>query len=484
MATASFLAAVVALGVAVLALRRREVFGTGLLAVAGLAVAAWDAIVPLAGDDLDPTGVSDTLWLPVIAVAVQCFFVIARRGVVARWPIPSPLLGLFVAYPAVLVSFLWPRRDVAEFTDDAAFVAVWIVQAAYCATLVGLAVVAMAERRQHRDAPRRPLLLLMVLMVGLLGVQMVQLPGIHLLATAALVLMYRLVVVVRYNDRVPAPVVSPLGALEVHAFAFDHHGRLVEATRSALRLVGAATGREPRPGDTVAEALGPDVDLGAPGTDGVLVLGTGTRAVVAQARTASYRPPRSAGLDGTILTLWYAEAVTGAGGASRDTVTGALTRGTLEAVLRSFCRHATRSGGALSVAVVDLDRFKQVNDQHGHLAGDAMLAAVAGRLLDVVGDAGCVGRYGGDEMVVVLPGTSVAGAHALATRLVQAASQPVHAEGKRLEPSVSVGVAQHVPGQSATDLVRAADAAMYAVKRGGGGAAGTSPRDLRNSAGA
>jgi len=483
-ATASFLAAVVALGVAVLALRHRDVYGTGILALAGLAVALWDAIVPLAGDDLDPTGLTDTLWLPVIAVATQSFYVIARRGVSSRWQPPAALHAIFAAYPAVLVSFLWPRRHVSAFTDDGGFVAVWIVQAAYCTVLIGLAILAMAERRQHRDATRRPLALLMGLLVGLLAVQMVQVPGVHLVATAALVLLYRLVVVVRYNDRVPAPAVSPLGALEVHAFAFDHHGRLVEATRSALRLVGGVRGREPRPGDSVAEALGPDVDLGAPGEDGILVLGAGSRAVVAQARTAAYRPPRAEGATGTILTLWYAEPATGSGTAARDAVTGALVRGALDAVLTTSVHHADRTGEPLSVAVVDLDRLKQVNDQHGHAAGDALLAAVSERVLDVVADDGYVGRYGGDELVVVLPGHTRAAASALAKRFVEAVRQPVSVDGVRLEPSVSVGVAQHQAGGSVARLLREADHAMYAVKRQGGGGAGLAHGDVRNIAGA
>jgi diguanylate cyclase (GGDEF)-like protein len=483
-ATASFLAASVALGVAVLALRRRDVFGSGLVALAAVTVALWDAIVPLAGDDLDPTGLSDTLWLPVVAVAAQSFYVVARRGVALRWQPPPPLLAVFAAYPAVLVSFLWPRRHVTSFTDDGGFVAIWIIQAAYCTVLIGLAVLAMAERRQHHDATRRPLLVLMALMIGLLGVQMVQVPGVHLVATAALLLIYRLVVVVRYNDRVPAPAVSPLGALEVHAFAFDHRGRLVEATRSALRLVGAATGREPRTGDTVAEALGPDVDLGSPGGGGILVLGSGTRAVVAQARLASYRPPRSDGVPGTIVTLWYAEPATGRGTAARDAVTGALVRGALDVVLETFVRHADRTGEPLSIAVVDLDRFKQVNDEHGHATGDVLLAAVGSRLLDVVDSTGCVGRYGGDELVVVLPGHDLSAATTVARRLVDVVRQPVTVDRVRLEPSASVGVAQHVPGQGVTQLLQAADRAMYAVKRSGGGASGPARGDVRNVAGA
>ncbi len=483
MATLSYVAAIVAIVVAVLARRRRTIFGTSMLVLAALAVAIWDLAVPIATSDLDPTGIADTLWLPSIAIAAQAFFIISRRGVVRRWQPPVALIGVFAAYPPVLGALLWPKHEVAAFTDDRFYVVMWIVQACYCLTLIGTSVVMLGERRARRDSARRPVTVVIGTMVALVLLQTAQVPGINLVATVALVLIYRLVVHVRFNERVPAPAVSPLGALEVHAFAFDHQGLLVEATRSALRLVASATGREPRLGDTLVQALGPDVEVPEPGREGILVLGHGSHAVVAQARTAAYVPPRSDGAVGTILTLWYAEPACGAGTAARDTVTGTLTRRALDAVLEANVRWAARTGEPLTVALVDLDKLKQVNDEHGHVAGDAVLASVAERVLDVVDRLGYVGRFGGDELVVVLPGLPADLAAPLAETLVEAARHPVVLDGVRLGPSVSVGVATYEDGDVA-DLLGAADAAMYGVKREGGGAVGLAGRDAHDTTGA
>jgi diguanylate cyclase (GGDEF)-like protein len=154
--------------------------------------------------------------------------------------------------------------------------------------------------------------------------------------------------------------------------------------------------------------------------------------------------------------------------AERDGVTGVLTRAGLDRVLEAMVARVRQHGGRLCVLVIDVDGFKGVNDVHGHLVGDQVLRQVAVRIGASVD--GVVGRFGGDEFVVVLPGTDLAQARDLAQRVVVEAGAPFAVAGVRLRPTISVGVAEH-DGGSVRDLLAAADAAMYDAKRRGGDAA-------------
>jgi diguanylate cyclase (GGDEF)-like protein len=121
---------------------------------------------------------------------------------------------------------------------------------------------------------------------------------------------------------------------------------------------------------------------------------------------------------------------------------------------------------------VDLDRFKQVNDTHGHLVGDAVLRMAAERLRHRCRDQDVVARLGGDEFLVILRGVGVQDGAALAERMVAELEQPFAVEGRRLSVSASVGVAGAVIGALEPDeLVNRADEALYAAKREGRGRA-------------
>jgi diguanylate cyclase (GGDEF)-like protein len=124
-----------------------------------------------------------------------------------------------------------------------------------------------------------------------------------------------------------------------------------------------------------------------------------------------------------------------------------------------------------SLFLMDLDRFKAVNDTLGHQAGDALLKQVAQRLQRVVGDAGLVGRLGGDEFQVLLPGIDNRDTlAALAKELISALSQPYFIAGASVTIGCSIGVAiapQH--GEDAEELIRNADLALYAAKADGRG---------------
>jgi diguanylate cyclase (GGDEF)-like protein len=168
-------------------------------------------------------------------------------------------------------------------------------------------------------------------------------------------------------------------------------------------------------------------------------------------------------LDGTGFLGALAEA------ARRDRLTACLNFGALqEATAREIGRCA-RHGHALSCCFLDLDGFKAVNDAHGHRVGNRALTAVADALRDGVRTSDLVGRYGGDEFVVVLPETGQGRALSLAQRLrADIASATAAAIGEPV--GVSAGVAEWAPGWSAEMLLEQADQGLRIAKESGGGA--------------
>ena len=151
----------------------------------------------------------------------------------------------------------------------------------------------------------------------------------------------------------------------------------------------------------------------------------------------------------------------------RDALTGALTRGALDLLLDSEVVVAARTTKPLSLLIIDADNFKPVNDKLGHLAGDEILVAIAERAMNVVGSAGHVGRFGGDEFVVVLPGVGTDEAVSIGAHIVSAVHREVHTDAGQITPSVSVGVATY-RGGGVRDLLAAADQQMYLAKKKGG----------------
>lgn len=131
---------------------------------------------------------------------------------------------------------------------------------------------------------------------------------------------------------------------------------------------------------------------------------------------------------------------------------------------------AQRYERPLSVMMVDLDHFKQVNDQFGHLAGDQVLKAFAKRTLDCVREVDVVGRYGGEEFALLLPDTALLAAVEMGERLRLAiSSTPIQTEDADVPVTVSVGVAEYLYGEEITSdaLFDRADQALYDAKEGG-----------------
>ncbi len=152
-----------------------------------------------------------------------------------------------------------------------------------------------------------------------------------------------------------------------------------------------------------------------------------------------------------------------------DALTNLPNRGLFFERLEQAMREAERKDGQLAVMFLDLDRFKPINDNHGHAVGDRVLQALAERLRACLRDADTIGRIGGDEFLLLLPEVGNArDASVVAEKLVRRVQTPLNIEGLHLEISCSIGIALYpVHGRDGTVLVRHADEAMYEAKRAG-----------------
>lgn len=154
--------------------------------------------------------------------------------------------------------------------------------------------------------------------------------------------------------------------------------------------------------------------------------------------------------------------------AQTDALTGLSSRARFLEVLARLLNGENAGAAPLCLAVADLDGFKQVNDRHGHLAGDAVLREVAARLRAGFRDFDLVARYGGEEFVIVLEGAAWERALDICERVRQrVAASPVAVSGLRLPITVSFGVAAARADDSVGTLFERADRAMYAAKAAG-----------------
>ncbi len=152
-----------------------------------------------------------------------------------------------------------------------------------------------------------------------------------------------------------------------------------------------------------------------------------------------------------------------------DTLTGLLNRRAILEKLNEWLMQVRRYHDRLSVVMVDLDHFKQVNDSCGHRTGDRVLATVAGLMRRSVRQTDFCGRYGGEEFLVILPSTDAAGAAVMAERLrAGIAGTPMcGSQGETFKVTASLGAAECCDGDDEDLIIGRADTAMYRAKEGG-----------------
>ena len=153
--------------------------------------------------------------------------------------------------------------------------------------------------------------------------------------------------------------------------------------------------------------------------------------------------------------------------ALRDPLTSALNRAALEEALRREVEVARRQGAPLGVLFIDIDHFKHVNDTYGHRFGDDVLRAVAHAVSDTIRRSDALYRYGGEEFVVLASHTHPIGAQQLGERIRTKVAAIDVVGGRKIEVTVSIGVAGLRTDDSCDTVLKRADAALYRAKEGG-----------------
>jgi len=143
-----------------------------------------------------------------------------------------------------------------------------------------------------------------------------------------------------------------------------------------------------------------------------------------------------------------------------DPLTGVMNRRGLDDTLNSHKALASRYGSTFSVAVLDIDHFKRINDQHGHLQGDVVLQQLADTVSEGLRETDVFGRFGGEEFLVLMPHTDLSGACIFAERIRRRVEE-------QTAVTVSIGVAMMEPGEGVGQLIERGDMALYAAKSAG-----------------
>lgn len=154
--------------------------------------------------------------------------------------------------------------------------------------------------------------------------------------------------------------------------------------------------------------------------------------------------------------------------ASTDTLTGLLNRQQLSCIAHNAIERVKRYDGHLAALMVDIDHFKQINDQHGHNAGDEVLKALSQMLLSILRNSDIICRWGGEEFVVLMPEINLEEACHIAERIrKRAEEEAVYAADSRIGFSVSIGVTSYQGQLTIEELLHEADKALYIAKTEG-----------------
>ncbi|MDE3052912.1 MAG: GGDEF domain-containing protein, partial [Gemmatimonadota bacterium] len=165
--------------------------------------------------------------------------------------------------------------------------------------------------------------------------------------------------------------------------------------------------------------------------------------------------------------VWEIDEVTKR--ASTDALTGLVNRRAFDEHLKRLLNETDRFGQPLALILADIDHFKRINDTWGHEAGDEVLRRVAKKLTEGVRNVDVCARYGGEEIAILLPQTSVVGAADLADRLRHAVgAKPIKFKGEEIPVTLSFGVASYPDAVALREgLFRAADRSLYEAKEAG-----------------
>jgi diguanylate cyclase len=157
--------------------------------------------------------------------------------------------------------------------------------------------------------------------------------------------------------------------------------------------------------------------------------------------------------------------------ATIDSLTGVANRKTFDVTLASLIEEAASNGFPLTLLLIDIDRFKKFNDEHGHLIGDEVLKFVARKIKDLVKGGDFVARFGGEEFAVILPQTSLEGAR-IVGEIIRSFFSKTSLKAKTTSMvlgniTVSIGIGSFRSGDSPEALIRRSDKALYAAKEAG-----------------
>jgi two-component system, cell cycle response regulator len=171
--------------------------------------------------------------------------------------------------------------------------------------------------------------------------------------------------------------------------------------------------------------------------------------------------------------------------ATHDSLTGISNRGVILDTLRRERSRQARQGGSFAIALADLDHFKYVNDTYGHLAGDAVLREASQRMVASLRPYDAVGRYGGEEFLIVIPSSDAMGALGLAERIRRALeAKPILADTTHITVTASFGVASSTEARplDSEEMLRLVDDALYRAKQYGRNRSElATPQDLTNA---
>jgi diguanylate cyclase (GGDEF)-like protein len=160
--------------------------------------------------------------------------------------------------------------------------------------------------------------------------------------------------------------------------------------------------------------------------------------------------------------------------ADTDDLTGIANKRWLRRRLPQEVERARVYNLPLSLLMLDVDDFKEINDRYGHTAGDVVLSELCGAVREMLRPPDFFARFGGDEFAIILPHTDLDGARAVAQRILDRVRRvgiegDIESDGETIRCSLSIGIADFRPGDGAADLLRRADERLYQSKRGGKG---------------